>query len=385
VLALRLGLLDEWILSELHTLIAEVTEHMDAYNLTKATRPLMVFVDNLSNWYVRRSRRRFWKSENDTDKAAAYETLYAVLTNLCLLIAPFMPFTAEAMYKNLTGKFSVHDEDWPTANSKFVKRGLNEEIKTVRTIVSLALRIRAKKNLKVRQPLGTLMLALPQRIPQKLVLNYRDVILEELNVKELKFEMEGKIAIQTLIPDARKIGPRFGKETQKIIDLAKKGDFRMKEDGSVALPANRLSHSEATSLPPRRDVGATLGKGNYTLQTEEFELGYRGSSSFDVESANGILVGLDTTITKELKEEGCVRDLVRKIQELRKKANYGISDRIYVYVAGPKPLEEAVTRFADFMKRETLAIELQEGGDFEWDAEEEMEIDGMKVKVGVRR
>lgn len=357
--------LDEWIMSELNALIEEVTQQMEGYNLTKATRPLLTFVDNLSNWYIRRSRRRFWKSENDGDKNAAYQTLYTVLTNFSLLLAPFMPSIADAIFKNLTGKTSVHLEDWPKANPKLIRSKLNEEFRTIRTIVSLALRIRAKKNIKVRQPLANLMLALPKHIHQSLIGQYRDVILEELNVKNISFESEGRIATPTITVDSRKVGPRFGGETQKIIGLSRTGDYSIKADGSVHFPKE--------------------GKALYILNKDEVNTGYKGCEGFDVESEDGILVGLDTVVTKELSEEGSVRDIVRFLQELRKKANYGISDRIYVYISGSKQILEAVTRFADFIKKETLAIELREGGDFEWDSEETIEIDGAQVKLGVKK
>ncbi|MBI2639248.1 class I tRNA ligase family protein [Candidatus Peregrinibacteria bacterium] len=357
--------LDEWIISELHLLTEEMTAAIDEYDLTAATRPLIDFIDNLSNWYVRRSRRRFWKSENDDDKSQAYQTLFTVLKTLALLMAPFMPYTADAIYKNLTGKTSVHLEDWPKSDSKLIKKTLHEEIAVVRTIVSLALKLRSKKNIKVRQPLAKLVLALPKRISQKTVEAYRDVILEELNVKEIQFETEGKMATLTISVNARKIGPKFGAKTQDIIALAKKGDFALQKDGSVHFPANE--------------------KPLFKLETGEVNVGYCGKEGFDVESENGILVGLDTKVTKELEQEGFARDIIRSLQELRKKAGYAISDRIYVFIAGPKNIQDAVTRFADFIERETLAIELQEGGDFEWDAEEEMKIDGMKVKLGVRK
>lgn len=357
--------LDEWILSELNVLIKEITEQMDDYNLTRATRPLLNFADNLSNWYVRRSRRRFWKSENDSDKNMAYETLYTVLTTLSLLIAPFMPFTADAIYKNLTGKKSVHLEDWPKANSKLTKTDLNKKIHVVRTIVSLALAIRSKRNIKVRQPLSDLILALPKRIPKKLVEEYRDVITEELNVKNIQFENEGEIAKTLVTPDARKIGPRFGRDTQKIIQLCKEGNFSIQKDGSVHLPAE--------------------GKPEFVLQSDEVNIGFQGREGFDIETENGILVSLNTTVTQELLEEGYVREIIRYIQELRKKAGYGISDRIYVYIGAPKNIEEAVTKFSDYIERETLAIELQEGGDFEWDKDEDVEVEGQRVRIGIRR
>ncbi|MFA6521262.1 MAG: isoleucine--tRNA ligase [Candidatus Gracilibacteria bacterium] len=357
--------LDEWILSELNALVEEVTFNMEEYNLTKSTRPMMAFVDNLSNWYVRRSRRRFWKSESDSDKSNAYATLHTVLVTFTKLLAPFMPFVADTIYKNLTGEVSVHLTDWPTLNKKLIKQELNREIRAVRTIVSLALKLRSKNNIKVRQPLATLLLALPKEVPQKLVEAYRDVILEELNVKDIQFEKEGKIATICITADSRKIGPKFGPQTQKIIELTKKGDFRIESDGSIVLPKE--------------------GKAQFTLTAEEVQVGYKGSEGFDVESEDGILVSLDTKITQELLEEGYVRDIVRFVQELRKKADFGISDRIYVYIDAPKEIQEAVTRFADFIQRETLAIEIQEGGDFEWDAEDELEIDGKKVKLGVRK
>ncbi len=357
--------LDEWIISELHLLTDEVTHALEAYNLTAATRPMLDFVDNLSNWYVRRSRRRFWKSESDEDKSQAYQTLREVLSTFSLLLAPFMPYTADAIYKNLTGKTSVHLEDWPKPNPKLIKKSLHEEIHTVRTIVSLALKLRAKKNIKVRQPLAKVLIALPDKIPQKLVESYRDVILEELNVKEIQFETEGAMATLTVTVDARKIGPKFGGKTQEIIVLSKKGDFALQTDGSVHLPGK--------------------GKPLYVLQAEEMHIGYTGKEGVDVEGSDGILVGLDTTVTKELEQEGHARDIVRYLQELRKKAGYAISDRIYVFVSGPKSIQDAVTKFADFIERETLAMELQEGGDFEWDAEEMVEIDKEKVKLGVRK
>ncbi len=357
--------LDKWILSELHELVAETTKCMDEYQLTKATRPLMNFVDILSNWYVRRSRRRFWKSENDGDKNEAYFTLHTVLVTLAKLLAPFMPSIAETIYKNLTGQESVHMQDWPAADTTRIEKNLNEEMRTIRTIVSLALRIRAKKNIKVRQPLSKLILVLPAGITQSMIESYREVLLEEINAKELAFEKEGRLATPVLTVDPRKIGPRFGQDTQKIIIASKKGDYAIQPDGRVTIPAK--------------------GPTAYTLEADEVIVGYKGKEGFDVESDTGMIVALDTAVTPELQDEGNVRDIVRALQELRKKADYGISDRIYVYVKASKELQKAVTTYAEFIAKETLAVEIQEGGDFEWDREDTIEIEGESVKVGVRR
>ncbi|KKU78648.1 MAG: Isoleucine-tRNA ligase [Candidatus Peregrinibacteria bacterium GW2011_GWA2_47_7] len=357
--------LDKWILSELHVLVKEVTDSMDEYQLTKATRPLINFVDILSNWYVRRSRRRFWKSENDGDKNEAYRTLHTVLVTLSKLLAPFMPSVTETIFKNLTRQESVHMQEWPAADLSFIEKNLNKEIRTVRTIVSLALRIRGKKNIKVRQPLSKLILVLPAGIKKTMIESYRDVILEEINAKELAFEKDGRLATPVLTVDARKIGPRFGADTQTIIVASKQGDYAIQHDGTVKIPAK--------------------GTPAYTLQIDEVSIGYKGKEGFDVESELGMIVALDTVVTPELQDEGNVRDIVRSLQELRKKAGYDISDRIYVYVKASPELQRAVTKFAEFIAKETLAIEIQEGGNFEWDQEETIEVEGKQVEVGVRK
>lgn len=357
--------LDQWILSELHLLISTITKEMDDYNLTRATRPLLDFIDNLSNWYIRRSRRRFWKSGNDEDKNNAYETLYIVLVTITKLVAPFMPFISDAMYKNLTGDLSVHCTDWPRVDVKCINEKLNKEIATVRSIVSLALSLRAKNTLKVRQPLQSLTIGLPQHIKQNTIAEYSDVILEEINVKELLFALDTKQWKMVVSPDARKIGPRFGKETQEIIIFCKSGNCVINSDGTVSVPDSK--------------------KPRYLLQADEVSIGYKGSTGADVASENGIVVSLSTEITEELKQEGIAREIIRCIQELRKQANYNLDDRIIVYISGPIAFEKAITQFSDMIKQETLAREIQESGDFEWDKENEVIIEGATVTVGVRR
>lgn len=353
--------LDQWILSELHTLVKEVTEKMDAYNLTEATRPLITFVENLSNWYVRRSRRRFWKSENDKDKYEAYGTLHAVLVTLAKLLAPFMPFTADAIFKNLTGNLSVHLEDWPTSDPRAIDEKLNREIALTRVIVRLGHSLRQKKNIKVRQPLHLLQIALPPKIAQRDIEAYRDVILEELNVKEIAFLSDAsKIAKSVFRPNPRVLGPKYGAEVQKILKLSKEGKFEILDNGMIKVE-------------------------NFTLLEEEGEVGYEGKEGFDVTGEDGVVVALDTNLTPALVEEGYVREIVRHLQEMRKEAGYNVADRIYVFIHGEKPIPEIVTRFADYIERETLATEIQESGDFEWDKEREIDLEGLKVKLGVRK
>jgi isoleucyl-tRNA synthetase len=352
--------LDKWILSELNTLIKTVTDQMDEYNLPKSTRPMLDFLENLSNWYVRRSRRRFWKSENDKDKDQAYQTLYIVLVEFVKLLAPFMPYIADEIYQNLTGEESVHLADWPKANEMNVDENLNKEIHVVRTIVNLGHSVRAKARIKVRQPLQKVGIALPDGLSQDVVNSHKEVIMEELNVKEIEFIAEaGDIVEQSVVPNAKVLGPKYGGDVQFIIQKIKAGEYEL-GDGSVKV-------------------------GEFELMGDEIEIGFKGKEGFDVESVEGIVVALDTEISEELKKEGYARDVVRMVQELRKEADYQVDDRIYVYVESTGVVEEAVTQFADYIKTETLADELQQSGDIEWDKEKEVKFDEITVKIAVRK
>ncbi|MEK7146562.1 MAG: class I tRNA ligase family protein, partial [Patescibacteria group bacterium] len=353
--------LDQWVISRLHTLIKEVTEQMDEYNLSRGTRPIFNFVDDLSNWYVRRSRRRFWKSENDEDKNHAYQTLYTVLVELSKLLAPFMPFMADEIYRNLTERESVHLEDWPKHREELIDEDLNEEVALARQIVNLGHALRAKKKIKVRQPLQKVRLALPQHFSEEKLFAQKDVILEELNVKELELVANPKeIAESRVELNARALGPKYGAKVQELIKAAREGKFEMKESGEVSW----------------NDV---------ILEANEYNMIYVGREGEDVGSENGLVLALDTTISPELIQEGLMREVIRLIQDLRKEAGYEVSDHIQVFIKTDGELEKAVTKHADEIKEETLADELQQGGDLEWDIEKEVEIDGMKAVLALKR
>lgn len=353
--------LDQWILSRLHALIAEVTEQMNQYNLSRSTRPLIDFVDDLSNWYIRRSRRRFWKSESDSDKQEAYQTLHTVLVEFSKLMAPFMPFLADEIYQNLTGETSVHLADWPKPKSEWIDEALNEEMKLTRTIVNLGHAVRGKKKIKVRQPLASVTIGLPKSVDPALLDEQRDVILEELNVKSLTLLKDaGDIAEFVAMPNARALGPKYGKEVQSIIQAAKAGQFEVLESGEVKV-------------------------GDYLLLPEEVELAYQGREGYDIESQDGIVVSLDLVLTEALIQEGYIRDVIRYVQDLRKEADFEVSDRIVLLLESEGELEAAITQFADVICAETLADELRQGGDLEWDLEKAFEIDGFKVRIALQR
>ncbi|MGE3278485.1 MAG: class I tRNA ligase family protein [Candidatus Altimarinota bacterium] len=351
--------LDRWIMSELHTLIKGMTEGLDQYDLAKGLDPLVRFIDSLTNWYIRRSRRRFWKSENDGDKSEAYQTLYTVLVETCKLLAPFAPFITEEMYRNLSGLESVHLSKWPEVEPKRIDEALNQEIALAQLIVTLGHAARAKANVKVRQPLQKIEVALPPssegedghpRLSVRLA-EQLDVIREELNVKEIEFldSVAGKV--QLLVkPNARLLGPKYGAAVQDIIRKAKEGAYHQLKNGNYLV---QILESE-DGHPRPRDI---------ELTPDEIEISYQpldeGKGHQQVESDQGIVVILETEITSELLREGYARDIVRSIQDLRKQADLNVADRIKVGLTTTDPeAQKAIVEFEEYIKKETLAVEI---------------------------
>ncbi len=350
--------LDKWILSRLNGLIKEVTEQMNHYDLSRSTRPIIEFVDDLSNWYVRRSRRRFWKSGSDDDKMQAYQTLYEVLVELSKLIAPFMPFLADEMYQNLTDEDSVHLSDWPSYDDNLISPDLDEEMRLTRTIVNLGHAARAKRKIKVRQPLSKITVGLPHSVNPEVL--EEKVILEELNVKSLSIlKNAGEIAEFALMPKARLLGPKYGKDVQSIIRDAKAGHFKILDSGQIKV-------------------------GKFILEKDEVDLAYKGREGYDIESQDGMVVCLDGNLTPELVQEGYARDIIRWIQEMRKEADYDVSDRIQLLIEAEGELKKAMTVFSDMIAKETLADEIKEEADLKWDLKKDFNIDGFRVKIALR-
>ena len=344
--------MDRWILAELNKLVVQEIEYMEGYDLQKASNAMYSFVDSLTNWYIRRSRRRFWKSEDDSDKAMAYDTLYKVLTTLCQITAPFTPFVSEEIYRNLTGEESVHLSDYPEPDKNLSEDKLMEEMFIAKTIVSLGLASRAKLKIKVRQPLSKVKIALAQQYDKSLLDGEMEIIKEELNVKEVEvIEKPSDLATVIAKPNAKLLGPKYGKEVQTIIQTAKSGNFE------------RLDNDNIKVL-------------DYELTPDEMEIAYLSKEGADIETEAGILVALDTEITPELEMEGQARDLVRQIQELRKAADYKVDDRIIVALVGADKV--LVEKFGDYIKAETLATELVE--DME-NADQFTKLDGVSIKV----
>ena len=272
-----------------------------------------------------------------------------------------MPFISDEIFINLTGKKSVHMEDWPTIRESLINEKLNKEMAAVRKVVNLGHSVRGKAKIKVRQPLQRVQVALPKGIQKKWIKDQMVVILEELNVKELEVVDEvGDLIERTAMPDARKLGPKYGKDVQQIIQDAKAGKFTIGKDGKVKV-------------------------GKFVLEPDEIEIGFRGKEGYDVESQDGVVVILDTHVTKALVQEGYAREIVRYVQEMRKETGYEVADRIYLLVRAEGEIETAITNFADYIERETLAVELNQAGELEYDAAKEVEVEGCPVKIEIRK
>jgi isoleucyl-tRNA synthetase len=350
--------LDRWILSELNTLVKQVTEEMDEYNL-QALRPIYHFIEQLTNWYIRQSRRRFWKSDNDQDKEEGYQTLYTVLTTLCQVMAPYMPLISESIYRNLTDAESVHLTSWPDYDKDAIDHDLNQEIELTMQIAKLGNAARAKAKIKNRQPLQKVQIGVPEKMHGLLNEDQLEVLREELNVKEIDIADDPSSIAKTVVrPNPKLLGPKFGKDVQSIIQEAKNGNFESLEDGGIKV-------------------------GEFELTSEEFSVGYESQEGLDVESDHGIVVALDTTITPELKKEGIARDLIRTIQDMRKEANYNVDDRIQIALQAEGEANEAIAEFKELIEKETLAT--HQGELANPDLEKQVSIDESKVQVAIKR
>lgn len=349
------NILDRWVLARLQQVVRAATAAITGYEPANLTRAVEGFVEDLSNWYVRRSRRRFWKSESDTDKRAAYQTLHYCLLTLSKLIAPVIPFTAEAMYRNLSQPLanmpeSVHLCAWPQVDAALEDESLVREVQGVLQAVSLGHAARKESKVKVRQPLAKLFVQAPSAEAAAAVLKWRDTILEELNVKALELLKDtGEFVSYTLKPNLPKLGPRFGKKLGVI-----KGAL----EGAAPADAKRIAESARTGENFTLNVAGEeleLGPEDVLVQTHQ-------QTGYSFASENGWAAALDTNLDEDLVDEGLARDLVRGIQELRKKIGLEVHDRIAIVIAEPADdsgLPGVLEKFGDYVQQETLAEELR--------------------------
>ncbi|HIE10849.1 MAG TPA: isoleucine--tRNA ligase [Kiritimatiellae bacterium] len=366
----RFSLLDRWILSRLQWLIEEVRAAMDAYELQGAVRPLAEFIDDLTNWYIRRSRRRFWKSQDDDDKQAAYGTLYRVLLDLARVAAPFVPFITEAMYRNLrSGQMpeSVHLCDFPDPDASLRDRELEQGMRTARDVIRAGRLLRSQHNIRTRQPLRAAFIAAPEAVMRRLREIPEDLIAEELNVREVALVCDlGTLASLSCKPQFSRIGPRYGPATGRVADLIR------------SLPHQQIVKlSQGDSVEVQDDE---LGVVRLTPADVVVEV-VPARNALGIVSSGSIAVALDLNITQELALEGIARDFVNRVQRLRKELGLAISDRIRMGVQGSDRLLQALRENAEYVMAETLCISW-ELGRANADAKV-VEIQGQEVRVQI--
>ncbi len=368
--------LDLWVRSALHTLVRDVSNALENYDVLGATRPIETFVDQLSNWYLRRSRRRFWKSESDGDKYAAYATLHEALSTLSKLLAPTMPFMAEELYQNLvrgldeTQPDSVHLAMWPDYDETAINETLNHEMELVMKLASVGHAARNKANRKVRQPLGEAAFSVGNAEESKVIGKYADILEDELNVKHVRaLDAATEAVAYEIKPLPKQLGQKYGKNFPAI------------RNALLVMDAETV----AKELLAGRAVSVTVGDETFAILPEEVEVRSLAKEGYAVASEGAYLVALVTDLTPELEKEGLAREFVRRVQDLRKTAGFEISDRIKVtYQASPK-LAEALVDFEEYVKSETLTVELTAGIPASSVDQVSSDFDGETVTVGVEK
>ncbi len=365
--------IDRWIISELNSTIKKVNELMDDFNVTESGRLIQDFIDQLSNWYVRRSRRRFWKSEGDKDKISAYKTLYECLVTVSILCAPFIPFTSESIYRNLVGSLSrgeesVHLESFPAADEDLIDEDLSFKMDTARKVVGLGRAIRSKVNIKIRQPLEKALVYFEDDKRKKEAIDhFKDIIISELNVKKIEFAKDiGQLAAYDIKPNLDLLGRKYGSLIPKIKDALLslnpvKVTLRVKNDKNISL---NIDGKHIEILP-----GEVL-------------VSIKDKEGFGVESDGRFTVGLSTVISEELAREGFCRELVHQIQNLRKEAGFKIENTISTAVEC-RTKQEVLNKFKNYIMKETLSKSL--GSEFSKDMfVKEVRVNSDKIKIGIK-
>ncbi len=372
------GLMDRWIISEYQRLVGEVIAALDDYDVATAAGAVTNFLDLLTNWYIRRCRRRFWKSENDKDKEAAYETLYAVLTGLVHLLAPFLPFLTERMYQNLVRGFdkkaadSVHLCSYPVADAGLRDAELEHRMARVMKACTLARALRQERNLKVRQPLAALRWVVPnEETAEGTLAPFLRILGDELNVKEVTFHTDDTdLVTLSATANFRALGPRVGKKMNEvaagIAGLPEETIGRVEKGESIRVT---VSDGEAVEITPHDIQVRRIERPGVALKSDGF-----------------MTVALDTRLTDELVAEGLAREFVHLVQNERKAANLELTDRIYLTVWVPgasKALADAIEGHGDYIQRETLATRLTIGADpFEGT---KLKANGLEFVLGIER
>lgn len=357
--------IDKWILSKYNNLVKQVRKDMAVFELTKVVRAIQEFVvEDLSNWYIRRTRRRFWSTELDNSKKAVYNTTYEILVGICKMIAPFVPFISEEIYRNLTGNESVHIDYYPEPNEDLIDLELEERMDLVRELVRLGRASREAVKIKVRQPLREVLIdgKYEDKIKELVPL-----IKEELNVKEVVFEKDlGQFMNYSLKPNFKVVGPILGSKVK-----------------SFAKALNELdSHEVVKKLEEDGKIIMNLDGEDVEIVKDYITVTISAKEGFDVAMENNLFVILDTTLTKDLLNEGYAREFISKVQQMRKANGYDVLDNINIYYDGDEEIKEAVELFEDYIKSETLAVSITRVKD---DSFEKQDLNGHMTGIKLEK
>ena len=362
--------IDRWIISLLNTLVKDVDEALNDYEPTKAARAINDFVnDNLSNWYVRLNRKRFWGGEMNEDKLSAYQTLYTCLETIAKLIAPISPFYADKLYQDLAGAGSVHLALFPEVNESAIYKALENRMNIAQVITSMVLSLRRKVNIKVRQPLSTLMIPVMDDAQRDAIESMSELILNEVNVKNFKFvDNEAGVLVKRVKPDFKKLGPKFGK-TMK----------------AVAAAITSMSQQDIASLEKNGNITLNVDGNDAVIEVIDVEIISEDIPGWLVANEGNITIALDVTITDELKQEGIARDIVNRVQNIRKSRDYDITDKISLVFAPNADTDAAINAYSDYIARQVLATNITIGDINGAEGVETLEIDEIKVDVSITK
>ncbi len=365
--------IDRWIISKLNSLISEYRENMDNYDVTKAARAVSEFtIDHLSNWYVRRCRRRFWKSEMNGNKISAYQTLYECLINISKLVAPFSPFIAEELFQNLnsvTGKEkfeSVHLSDFPAG--AYTEKALEDKMEIAQKVVYLTRAMRAKSNLKVRQPLSKIMVVV-EKSRQDALKKMQDVILDEVNIKEMvTLTDDSEIVRKSAKANFKSIGPKFGKKVNPVANAIKE-----------------LGQKEIAELGKGENIKLNIDGEEIFIGKEDVEIVSSQITGWIVESDEGVTVALDTELNDQLIAEGLVREFVNRIQNMRKDAGFEVTDKIKIKFNGSGKIISAVNSSKEYISNETLAENIVSVESFNGSVKQDWNIGEYKCSIQIEK
>ena len=363
--------IDRWAISRLNTLVATVQSNLDNYELTPATRAIAEFVDELSNWYVRLNRSRYWGKEMTADKLAAYQTLYECLNTVSLLMAPMAPFYADRLWLDLNpgAGDSIHLQLQPKADESLIDKALEDRMALAQQVTSMVLALRRKANQKVRQPLGKLMMPLVDESQRAMITPIIPLILNEVNVKELQLlDPSETVLVKRVKPDFKKLGPVFGKQMKQ-----------------VAAAVQAMTQSQIIELERNGAIELTLADGTTARVTSDtVEIFSEDIPGWLVANEGTVTVALDITVTDELRSEGMARELVNRIQNIRKGRDYNITDHINVVIQDVAEVKEALAGFGDYVASQVLADSITTSNTLT-ENDDTLDIDGLKVNISIEK